>query len=84
MFYLAVVLEEGQVIDGSFDAQDEAELVVEFSETGPMVCLIRVPSMRTLKRLPISPSNCRDSFLPRKVAMLSGLTVWMAVRLRFS
>ena len=35
MFYLAVVLEKGQVIDRGFDAQDEAELVVEFQRDRP-------------------------------------------------
>jgi hypothetical protein len=29
MFYLAVVLEKGQIVDRSLDPQDEAELVVE-------------------------------------------------------
>src|SRR5271170_4064110 len=38
-------------------------------ETGPMVCLIRVPSMRMLKPLPISPSNCGLSLRPRKVRL---------------
>src|SRR3954447_17602551 len=42
-------------------------------ETGPIVCLIRVPSMRMLKRFPISPSNRVLSLRPRNVAMLSGL-----------
>src|ERR1022692_2018193 len=34
---------------------------------GPMVCLIRVPSMRMLNRLPISPWNWGTNFLPRNV-----------------
>src|SRR5580692_4985169 len=39
-------------------------------ETGPVVCWIRVPSMRMLKRLAASPSNCGFSLRPRKVAMV--------------
>ncbi len=35
MFYLAVVLEKGQVVDRGFDAQDEAELVVELEGNRP-------------------------------------------------
>ena len=76
MFHLAVVLEKGRIVDDSLVRRMRPNLSYNFSETGPsMVCLIRVPSMRILKRLPISPSNCGASFLPGNVAMLSGLTV---------
>src|SRR4051812_10802802 len=35
MFYLAVVLEKGQIVDGGLDPQDEAELVVELQRHRP-------------------------------------------------
>jgi hypothetical protein len=54
MFYLAVVLEKGDFIYRGLDPQNQPKLVVQLVETGPMVCLIRVPSMRMSKRLPIS------------------------------
>jgi hypothetical protein len=55
MFYLAVVFKKGDVVDRRFDAQDQRELVVHFDRNWPpMVCLIRVPSIRILKRFPIS------------------------------
>lgn len=75
MFYLAVVLEKDQIVDRGLDSENEAELSYtvrafrSLIDTGPMVCLIRVPSMRMLKRFPISPSNCVLSLRPRKVAM---------------
>ena len=54
VFYLAVVLEKRDVVNGRLDAQDEAVLVALLSETGPMVCLMRVPAILVSKRLPIS------------------------------
>ena len=46
MFYLAVVLESGNVVGGGLDAQDEAEFVVELDRGLAKRCLTQVPSMR--------------------------------------
>jgi hypothetical protein len=45
LFYLAVVLEEGQVVDRGPDPQAETKFVVHLDGDRPhaMVCLIRVP-----------------------------------------
>jgi len=84
VFYLPVVLEKSQAVDRGFDAQNEAELVVELQRHRPHGVFDARSFDADVKAITISPSNCGTSFLPRKVAMLSGLTVWMAVRLRFS
>ena len=54
MFYLTVVFEKGDVVDCGFDAEDEREFVVHLDGHGPIACLMRVPSMRMLKRLLIT------------------------------
>jgi hypothetical protein len=54
MFYLTVVFEKGDVVDCGFDAEDERELVVHLDGHGSIACLMRVPSMRMLKRLLIT------------------------------
>jgi hypothetical protein len=46
MFYLAVVLESGNVVGGGLDAQDEPEFVVDLDRGLPKRCLTQVPSMR--------------------------------------
>jgi hypothetical protein len=54
MFYLTVVLEKRNIIDRGLGSEKQSKLVVQLDGNGPMVCLIRVPSMRMLKRLPMS------------------------------
>ena len=46
MFYLAVVLESGDVVGGGLEAQDEGEFVVDLDRGLPKRCLTQVPSIR--------------------------------------
>jgi len=58
-------------------------LSYSLSETAPMVCLIRSldADVETVAHFAL---ELRAESAPRKVAILSGLTVWIAVRARFS
>jgi len=46
MFYLAVVLESGDVVGGGLDAQDEGEFVVNLDRGFAETMLDEVPSIR--------------------------------------
>ena len=54
VFYLAIVLEEGDVHPVVSMRRISRNLSYILIDTGPMVCWMRVPSMRVLNRLPIS------------------------------
>ena len=82
--YLAVVLEKGQVVDRSLDPKDEAELVVELERDRPHGVFDPRAFDADVKAIAHLALELRYQFLAQKVAMLSGLTVWIAVRLRFS
>jgi hypothetical protein len=54
MFYLTVVFEKVTSLTVVSMRRMRENLSYILMETGPMVCLMRVPSMRMLKRFPIS------------------------------
>jgi hypothetical protein len=75
VFYLAVVLEKGQIVDCGLDPENEAELIVEFDRNRPHGMFDPRPFNADVEAITHSPSNCGLSLRPRNVAMLSGLTV---------
>ena len=75
MFHLAVVLENEMSLLVVSMRRMRPNLSYSLSEQASKRCLMQVPSMRVLSREPISAASCGPSFLPRKVATCSALTV---------
>jgi hypothetical protein len=80
MFYLAVVLESGNVVSGGLDAQDEGEFVVDLDRGFAKTMLDAGALDAVANRLPISWASWGVILWPRKVATCSALTVRMACR----
>jgi hypothetical protein len=75
VFYLAVVLEKGQIVDCSLDPENEPELVVQLDRNRPHGVFDSRSFDTYVETISHLAWYCVRSLRPRKVVMLSAWTV---------
>ena len=84
LFYLAVVRKKGDIIDRVLNAQDETELVVHLQAHRPQGVFDPCPLDTKVEAVPQFVLIIPVQLLAQESGTCSGLTAWMAVRVRLS